>query len=122
MEIKVGGERDTSTSKVGLTTSGDRFIEVQLAVIVSRAVNCASSGEGSMVRESMDVEGVLRLSPDDFVTSSGGGSLWFRILWPGHCRSEDPVVEWVPQGPKPCRRWPRCGSDGNSRSAGGGNS
>ena len=62
-------------SIVGLTTSGDHFVEVQHAVIVSRVVNCASSGEGRVVRESMDVEGAVRFSPDDFVTSSGGGRL-----------------------------------------------
>ena len=32
------------------------------------------------------------------------------------------MVGWTPRGLKPCPRWPRCGSDGNSQSAGGGNS
>ena len=53
MEINVGGEGNTTTSQVWLTTSSDRSIEVQHPVVVSRVVICACSGEGSLLRESM---------------------------------------------------------------------
>ena len=75
MEVKVGGEWDTSTSEVWLTTSGDRSIEVHHAVVVGRAVLCASTGEGSMFRESMALEGDVTVSHESFTESSGEGSL-----------------------------------------------
>ena len=71
MDIKVGGEWNTSTSEVWLTTSGDHSIEVQHAVFVSRAVILASSGEGSMFRESMSLEEVAKVSLVNFIGSSG---------------------------------------------------
>ena len=74
MEIKVGGEWKMSTPKVGLTTSGNRCIDVQHAVVVSRAVIFASSGEGSVVGESMDIKGVVQISHGNFTASSGEGS------------------------------------------------
>ena len=75
MEIKVGGEWNTSTSEVWLTSNSDRSIEVQHDVIVSRAVMFASSGESSMFRESMALKGVVKVSPGNFVGSSREGSL-----------------------------------------------
>ena len=48
MEIKVGGEWETSTPKVGLTTGCDQSVDVQHAVVVSRAAICAPWGEGSL--------------------------------------------------------------------------
>ena len=78
MEIKVGGEWNTSTSEVWLTTSGDCSIEVQHAGVVSRAVIFASSVEGSMFRESMEsmaLEGVVKVSTGNFVRSLCEGSL-----------------------------------------------
>ena len=119
MEIEVEGGWDTSTSKVGLTTRGDRSIEIHYGVVVSRAVIFASSGEGRVGRESMALEWVVRVNPGSFVGSSGEGSLQFRCSWLGNCQSEDPVVSRVSRGPKQRRRWARCGSDGNSRSTGG---
>ena len=74
MEIKVEGEWNTSTSEVWLTTSRDHSIEVQHAV-VSRAVIFASSGEGNMFGESMSLEGVVKVSPGNFIASSGVRSL-----------------------------------------------
>ena len=73
MEIKVGGEWNMSTSKVGLATSSDSSIDVQHAVVVSKADIFASLGEGSMVGESMD--GVVEGSCGTFVASSGEGRL-----------------------------------------------
>ena len=42
-----------STPEVWLTMGCDSSVDVQDAIVVSRAVICESSGEGSMVRLSM---------------------------------------------------------------------
>ena len=47
MEMKVGGEEETSTPTVGVTTSCDHCVDVQHAGVVSSAVICAFSVEGS---------------------------------------------------------------------------
>ena len=49
MEIKVGREWDTSTPKVGLTTSSDYSVDVQHGVAVGKTIIFASSGEGSLL-------------------------------------------------------------------------
>ena len=77
MEVKVGGEGDTSTPEVGLTTGSDHSVDVQHSIGVSRAVIFASSGKGSLVGESVDIKGGVKIRSGDFVASSGEGSLYF---------------------------------------------
>ena len=48
MEMKVGGEWETRTPTVGVTTSCDDCVDVQHPVVVSRADICASLHEGSL--------------------------------------------------------------------------
>ena len=78
MKIKVGGEWETSTPKVGLTMGCDHSVDVQHTVAVSRAVIFASSSEGSLLGVSVDIEGGVILSRSGSIASSGEGSGWFR--------------------------------------------
>ena len=80
MEINVGGEWEMSTPKIGLTTGCNHSVNVQHAVVVSRAAICASSGEGSLLGRytwTVDIEEAAIVSRSDIVASSGDGSLLF---------------------------------------------
>ena len=56
MEIKIGGEWEMSTAKVALTTSCDHSVDVQHAIVVSRAVIFASSVRVSCWRGVPDLQ------------------------------------------------------------------
>ena len=75
MEVKVGGEWNASTSKVGLATSSDLSVEVQHDVVMVRAGLVAPSSVGRMVKESMAFEDVGAVSPANCVATSREGSL-----------------------------------------------
>ena len=63
-----------STPKVGLIIGCDHSVDVQHSVSVSRAVIFASSGEGSQLRGSVDIEGVVIVSSSGVDASSCEGS------------------------------------------------
>ena len=69
----VGGQWEMSTPTVGLTTSCDHSIDVQCAVVVSRAAICASSGEGSLLG-SVDIEDAVSVWSGGISVSLGEGS------------------------------------------------
>ena len=78
MEIKGVGEWETSTPKVGLTTSSDHSVDVQHAVVVCRAVIVASSGDSSLLERcgrSVDIEDAISEGSGGIVASSGEGSM-----------------------------------------------
>ena len=75
MEVKVGGEGNTSTPEVGMTMGCDGSVYVQHAIGVGRGVIFASLGEGSLVGESVDIEGGVKIRSSDFIASSDEGSL-----------------------------------------------
>ena len=49
MEVKIRRKWDASASEIWLTTGGDHSVDVQHAVVVSRAVIFASSGDEELV-------------------------------------------------------------------------
>ena len=80
MEVKIGGKGNTSAPEVGLTMGCDHSVDVQHAIVVSRAVVFASSDERSLLERytrTVDIEGAAIVGRSAFVASSVECSLLF---------------------------------------------